>query len=79
MPKGVVRGSLEHILLITLTVSIDYQRNAEKLWNSSKQTFNNPTTRYLFDSKALYETTLEKVIGDMQKHKKTPKYRRQLG
>ncbi|MGC8742265.1 MAG: hypothetical protein ACP5T0_00100 [Verrucomicrobiia bacterium] len=76
MPKGVVRGSLEHILLITLTVSIDYQRNAEKLWNSSRETFEDPTTRYLFDYKALYETPLEKVIENTQKHKLSQKHKK---
>jgi hypothetical protein len=31
-PVGVERGSLEHILFLTLTVSIDYQRDANTLW-----------------------------------------------
>ena len=28
LPKGVIKGSLAHIMFIALTVSIDYQRNA---------------------------------------------------
>ena len=32
LPKGMVRGSPEHLLFITLTVSIDYQRSATTLW-----------------------------------------------
>jgi hypothetical protein len=31
LPHSIKRGSLEHLLFITLTVSIDYQRDAEAL------------------------------------------------
>jgi len=68
MPNGVVRGSLDHILFITLTVSIDYQRDAPSLWASSRKTFDDPETRYLFDPKLLYETPSDKIIENMQKY-----------
>ena len=32
LPRGVGAGSLEHIFFITLTVAIDYQRDAPALW-----------------------------------------------
>ena len=67
-PNGVVRGSLDHILFITLTVSIDYQRDAPSLWASSRKTFDDPETRYLFDPKLLYETPSDKIIENMQKY-----------
>jgi len=73
MPKSVVRGSLEHILFITLTVSIDYQRDAPALWNASRKTFEDPETRYLFDPKALHETSPRKIIKDMQKYRLSKK------
>lgn len=72
-PAGVVRGSLEHIFFITLTVSIDYQRDASSLWESSRKTFNNPKMRYLFDPKGLYETSFQKIVGDMQNYKLSKK------
>ncbi|MEM3986899.1 MAG: hypothetical protein QXR39_09000 [Candidatus Methanomethylicia archaeon] len=68
MPKGVIRGSLEHLIFITLTVSIDYQREAKALWDASRKTFEDPETRYLFNPKALHETPLKKIIEDMQKY-----------
>ncbi|MCX7909613.1 MAG: hypothetical protein N2560_08880 [Ignavibacteria bacterium] len=68
IPNGVDKGSLEHILFITLTVSIDYQRDASSLWLSSRKTFEDEETRYLFDPKLIYETTLKKIIEDMQKY-----------
>lgn len=67
-PRGVATGSLEHILFLTLTVSIDYQRDAPALWASSRATFEDPATAYLFDPKALHETPYRQVVSDMQKH-----------
>jgi hypothetical protein len=36
LPKGMKRGSLEHLMFITLTVAIDYQRDANALWLVSR-------------------------------------------
>jgi len=69
LPPNVDRGSLEHILFITLTVSIDYQRDAAALWESSALTFGDPATRYLFDPHSLHETPLSTIIRDMQKYR----------
>lgn len=68
-PTGVERGSLEHVLFMTLTVSIDYQRDAPSLWKVSRQTFQDPETRYLFDPGRLHQITLQKIVKDMQKYK----------
>lgn len=68
IPERVERGSLEHLLFITLTVSIDYQRDADRLWRSARRTFEDPETTYLFDPKSLYKTSQEKQIKDLQKH-----------
>lgn len=72
-PNSVVRGSLDYILFITLTVSIDYQRDAPSLWESSRKTFDDPETRYLFDPKLLHETPFRKIVDDMQKYKLSKK------
>ena len=68
-PNSVIRGSLDYIFFITLTVSIDYQRDAPSLWESSRKTFDDPETRYLFDPKLLHETPFRKIGEDMQKYK----------
>lgn len=73
MPEGVIKGSLTHIIFITLTVSIDYQRDASALWSASRKTFEDPDTRYLFDPKALHETPFRKIVEDMQKYKLSKK------
>lgn len=67
-PKGVRHGSLEHIMFITLTVAIDYQRDAVTLWESSRKTFEDPQTAYLFDPKLLHETKPSVIRKDMQKY-----------
>lgn len=73
VPNGVVKGSLEHILFITLTVSIDYQRDADALWASSRRTYEDPETRYLFNPRLLQETPFPKIVRDMQKYKLSKK------
>jgi len=75
-PNGVERGSREHIFFITLTVSIDYQRDAPSLWESSRKTFDDPETRYLFNPRLLHETPFNKIIEDMQKYKLSKKPRK---
>lgn len=76
LPEGMARGSLEHVLFITLTVSIDYQRDAPSLWKSSRRTFEDPKTRYLFSPRSLHEVPLERIIKDLQKHKLSKKPRK---
>ena len=72
-PHSVIRGSLDHIFFITLTVSIDYQRDAPSLWESSRKTFDDPETRHLFDPELLHETPFRKIGEDMQKYKLSKK------
>jgi len=67
-PKGVTRGSIEHLCFITFTVAIDYMRDAPTLWNNSRATFSDPETNYLFFPKKLEQVGFEKVVKDMQKH-----------
>lgn len=72
-PKGMRAGSLEHLLFITLTVSIDYQRDAPKLWESARKTFEDSQTNYLFDPRSLHITPFAKVVRDMQEHRLSKK------
>ncbi len=76
IPNSITKGSLDHLLFITLTTSIDYQRDAPALWESSRKTFDDPETRYLFNPKLLHETPLSKIVEDMQKYKLAKKPRK---
>lgn len=68
IPSNMEPGSLEHILFITLTVSIDYMRDAPTLWGSSRVTFEDPDTGYLFIPEALHKNSFGKIVEDMQKY-----------
>lgn len=68
LPQGVEAGSLEHILFLTLTVAIDYQRDAHALWESARRTYEDPETRYLFNPAALHEVAYSKIVDDLQRH-----------
>ncbi len=72
---GIEKESLEHILFITLTVSLDYQRDAGELWKNSRKTFSDPDTRYLYNLQELRNKSLSVIIQDMQKYKLSKKPR----
>jgi len=74
-PAGVTAGSLEHILFLTQTVAIDYQRDAPALWQSARMTYEDPSTRYLFEPAEVYETPFSIVMKDMQKYGLSKKQR----
>ncbi len=73
LPNGVERGSLDHLLFITFTTSIDYMRDANSLWEVSRKTFEDPNTRYLYQPSELIRKSLNQIIADMQVHKLSKK------
>lgn len=73
-PSGVKRGTLEHIIFLTLTVAIDYQRDAHALWDAARSTWEDPDTRFLFDPVAVSEAPVEKVLQAMRKHRLSKKH-----
>jgi hypothetical protein len=78
-PVGVERGSLLHVLFLTLTVAIDYQRDATTLWRNARKTFEDPETRYLFDPHEVAQTSENIIIQDMQKYQLSKKPRKDAG
>jgi hypothetical protein len=67
-PAGIARGSREHLVFITLAVSLAYQRDAQSLWESARYTYLDPQTRYLFDLQSVTEATLSEIRRDLKKH-----------
>lgn len=76
LPAGMKKGSLEHLLFITLTVSIDYQRDANVMWAVSRKTFEDPETRYLFNPASLHSTRPKQIEKDMQKYGLSKKFKK---
>lgn len=60
-PVGVERGTREHALFITLTVALDYLRDAAALWSAARQAFEGETTRWLFDTARVARSSAEDV------------------
>ncbi len=68
LPQGVERGSYSHIMFITLTVAIDYQRDAVQLWNASRRTFEDKSTQWIYFPNQLVERSDSELLGAMQKY-----------
>lgn len=54
-PEGVEEGSYEHLMYVTMTVSIDYMRDATVLWKSARKTFEDPEVRWVFYPKKVVD------------------------
>jgi len=74
--SGVNRGSYEHLMFITLVVSIDYQRNADQLWEAGRKTFEDKRTRWLFYPKDLVNRTFDEIVETMRIHRLSKKPRK---
>ncbi len=65
--SGIVRGSYEHLMFITLVVSIDYPRDADQLWEAGRKTFKDEETRWLFFPK-ISRNRLSDIAAGLRKH-----------
>ena len=75
-PDGVTVGSLEHVLFITLTVAIDYQRDANQLWEAARISYQDPDIHYLFKPASFFELKQSIIEKDMAKYGLSRKFRR---
>jgi len=68
-PADMTRGSYEHIMWLTLTVSIDYTRLASALWNAAKLTWTDQSTRWVFSPKEISSKSAEELVIALKKYK----------
>jgi hypothetical protein len=73
LPPGVELGSRDHLHFITLTVAIDYMRDADALWAAGRATYADEATCYLFDPSRVAATPFDVVSQDMQKYRLSKK------
>ena len=66
LPKGVEKGSYEQIMFITMCSSIDYQRDADALWDAGRDTWNDENTRWVFFPNLVKQKTPEDLSKDLQ-------------
>lgn len=65
----VERGSYNHLMFITMVVSIDYMRNADNLWKAGRETMEDPGTKWLFSPEKVKDRPIEEIISAMKIHK----------
>lgn len=73
-PEGMRRGSYEHIMWLTLTVAIDYQRDAASLWNSAKLTWENESTRWVFLPNESRNRTYQDLVIALARYRLSQKH-----
>ncbi len=73
---GVKRDSCEYIMFITMVVSIDYMRDADKLWAAGRRTMEDPDTRWLFNPASAKDRPIDEIMAAMKKHKLSQKHSR---
>lgn len=62
-------ASKENFLYFTLPMALNYQRNSYKLWESALATFNDQTTKFVFDVEKVVDSEFEKVKTALTKYK----------
>ena len=67
-PEGVQRGSYEHIMWLTLAVSIDYQRDADDLWDAARLTWKDEFTRWVFVPNELRRRSYDDLVIALAKY-----------
>jgi hypothetical protein len=65
LPAGLSQGSREHINFLTLTISVDYMRDALELWRSARRAWSEAGTRYLFEPSIVEQTAIEQLRNDL--------------
>lgn len=78
LPKGVKKGSVEHSLFITLTVAIDYMRDANQLWDAARKTYEDEETRWLFDPDKVSKADFGEVMKAMTKYRLSKMHKRDV-
>lgn len=62
-------GSKENYLYFTLPMALNYQRNSYKLWESAKQSTDDPETADIFIPNDVIEMTEKELRSKLTKHK----------
>lgn len=58
-----INNELHRLLYLTLTVGIDYQRDALSLWRHARERYDDPKTRWLFVPSEVAKRTVDEVLA----------------
>ncbi len=78
IPNGIDIGSYEHIMFLTMTVAIDYQRSASDLWDSARRSWEDKDTRWVFFPKEVIKKTTEELGEALTKYKLCKKIKKDV-
>jgi len=76
---GTKRGSYGHLMFITMVVSIDYQRDADKLWEAGRKTMDDAETKWLFSPDIVNGKPVSEIMLAMRKHRLSQKHSKDAG
>lgn len=74
LPSGMRRGSYDHIMLITMTNTVNYGRDASDLWGAAYAAWEDRTARWIFHPKKVAKRTkrdLARTLGRYRLNRKT--------
>ena len=74
LPIGVSRGSPEHLTFLTLTVAIDYQRDANALWDAGRKTMADPAVAWLYRPEGVAGAPFETIMDALKRHRLSKKH-----
>lgn len=66
---NLAKASLENYLYFTLPMALNYQRNSYTLWENALKTYEDETTRFVFDPKCCLEKPFNEVQSALVKYK----------
>lgn len=66
---GLEKSSAENYLYFTLPMALNYQRNSYTLWESALKTYQDSTTRFVFDPKTVLQKNFHEVQEALIKYK----------
>ena len=77
LPKGVQPGSDEHIMFITMCSTLDYNRNADDLWDAGRKTWADESTRWVFFPHQVEKKTFDDLKKDLHKYRLSQRWEKQ--
>jgi hypothetical protein len=73
---GIKKGSYEYLMFITMVISIDYMRDADRLWAAGRRSMQDPETRWLFNPDSVKGRPIDEITAAMKKHSLSQKHGR---
>ena len=74
LPPSITKGSYEHLMFITMCTSIDYQRDADQLWDAGRFTMDDNTTKWIYNPELVTNRSDHELMNAMKKYNLSKKH-----